>query len=309
MTDRTALSTLEPGLAGSLDKLDPTNLALAGFLARYRGNTLATYKHHLAVFLGWCAQNSVTPLMLTRPHVELYLRWLEQQGWSESTVAGRFGVVCSFYKTAHLDEIIDRDPTVHIAKPVVHLEAQRRTFLKPLEFAQFLSASRDEGPMAHALVCLLGMSGLRIGEATSLRIETMTVKDGYDVLHFIGKGSKPAEVPLPVPVMRAVREAIGVRTSGPLLLTRRHTPMDRSAARRMITKIAVAAKVNTAISPHSLRRSFCTSGLVSGVPIYDMQLAMRHSNPKTTAIYDMAAKSFDRNASHRVAAYLAGMTG
>lgn len=41
----------------------------------------------------------------------------------------------------------------------------------------------------------------------------------------------------------------------------------------------------------------------------DMQIAMRHADPRTTGPYDMAENNKDRHASHRVASFLAGMTG
>jgi hypothetical protein len=41
----------------------------------------------------------------------------------------------------------------------------------------------------------------------------------------------------------------------------------------------------------------------------DMQIAMRHADPRTTGLYDMAKNNKDRHASHRVASFLAGMTG
>ena len=61
------------------------------------------------------------------------------------------------------------------------------------------------------------------------------------------------------------------------------------------------------ISPHSLRRTFCTAGLVSGIPLRDMQYAMRHSDSRTTLRYDRSRTNLDRHAAHPVAAYLAGM--
>ena len=62
------------------------------------------------------------------------------------------------------------------------------------------------------------------------------------------------------------------------------------------------------ISPHGLRRTFCTTGLVAGISIRDMQYAMRHADPRTTMRYDMAKANLDRHAAHAVAAYLAGMS-
>jgi site-specific recombinase XerD len=68
------------------------------------------------------------------------------------------------------------------------------------------------------------------------------------------------------------------------------------------------AGLSHAFSPHSLRRTFCTAGLVSGVPLRDMQYAMRHADSRTTLRYDMSRSNLDRHAAHAVAAYLAGLS-
>jgi site-specific recombinase XerD len=85
--------------------------------------------------------------------------------------------------------------------------------------------------------------------------------------------------------------------------------MTRGNAARILDQLGTDAHLRKHVSPHALRRTFCTSGLLSGIPLRDMQIAMRHSQSTTTELYDMAAKSLDRNASHRVASFLAGATG
>lgn len=173
----------------------------------------------------------------------------------------------------------------------------------------FLAAAKKPGVMANALARLLAERGLRISEATQLDVTDVIQLGGYDHVQFIGKGGQSATVPLPVPTARAVRLAIGDRTEGPLLLNARGRRMDRAAATRIIRKIAAAAAVNQEISPHSLRRSFATTGIAMGVPLRDMQLSLRHKSPNTTAIYDRRGANPDRDAAHRVAGYLAGMAG
>jgi integrase/recombinase XerD len=293
----------------ALASRDPLELAIAGFLAGYKGNTFRSYKNDLQTFIQWCAQHDLAPLDAKRPHIELYIRWCEQRGWAESTVRRKYIVCKLFYAAAVEDDYIVKNPVAAVRPPKIHEESQRRTFLTPLEFAAFLQAARELGVMEHALAALLGLSGLRVAEACSLNIESLGDEGGYDSLRFIGKGGKPADIPLPIPVMRAVRAAIGDRTSGPLLLSKAGSRMDPRCANRTVVRIAKHAKVNTDISPHSLRRTFCTSGLVSGVPMRDMQIAMRHADPRTTGKYDMAKNNKDRHASHRVASFLAGMTG
>ena len=150
------------------------------------------------------------------------------------------------------------------------------------------------------------MVGLRVGEACATNVTD--IRYGYEILHVIGKGGRPADIPLPIPVLRAVREATDGRVSGPILTTRTGRRMDRSAAARALNRLARAAGVSHPISPHGLRRTFCTTGLIAGVPVRDMQHAMRHSDPRTTLRYDMAKANLDRHAGHAVAAYLAGMS-
>ena len=289
---------------------DPLELALAGFLSAYKGRTFKKQRQLIKTYVDWCIQNDLAPLEAKRPHIELYLRWIEGRGWSEAYIAQHFICVRLFYRACVRDEILVKNPADFVKAPKVHEEAQKRTFLTPLEFAAFLEASRKIGPVEHAATALMGLSGLRVAELCSLQVESVTQDGGYDMITFVGKGNKPAVVPLPIPVMRAVREVIGDRTTGPLLINpRAGTPMTDQDARRMVTRIAKVAGCRPDITPHGLRRTFCTSGLVSGVPMRDMQIAMRHADPRTTGLYDMAKNNKDRHASHRVASFLAGMTG
>src|SRR6201986_2860196 len=50
---------------------------------------------------------------------------------------------------------------------------------------------------AHAaLAVLLGLNGLRVAEACGANIEDMGMEGGHRVLRIVGKGSKPALIPL-----------------------------------------------------------------------------------------------------------------
>jgi integrase/recombinase XerD len=287
---------------------DPLELALAGFLSAYKGRTFVKQRRLIKQYVDWCTQNELPPLTAKRPHIELYVRWCEQQAWSEAYIAQHFICVRSFYKACVRDEILVKNPAEFVNAPKVHIEGQARCFLTPLEFAAFLEASRKLGVVEHAATVLLGLCGLRVAELCSLRVESLSQDGGYDMLTFIGKGSKPAVIPLPIPVMRAVREVVGDRTSGPLLHNQSGHALTEQDARRLVTRIGKVAGCHH-ITPHGLRRTFCTSGLVSGVPMRDMQIAMRHADPRTTGLYDMAKNNRDRHASHRVASFLAGMTG
>ena len=283
------------------------HLAVWGFLARYRGATLRAYRQDLKAFTAWCADRDLPPLQARRAHLELYLRWRELRQYAPATMARRFGTVAGFYKYAVLDGHLAVSPAMAVTRPHVPWEAQRRTVLHPLEYAALLTAARKDGPHARALVAVLGMLGLRVSEGTGLSIADLRYQGGYELLAVMGKGSKPALVPMPVPVLRAVREAIDGRTAGPVLLNRHGERMSPASATCLLRRLTRQIGLDHPVSPHSLRRTFCTAGLLSGVPLRDMQYAMRHTDPRTTLRYDMARTNLDRHAAHSVAAYLAGM--
>jgi site-specific recombinase XerD len=101
--------------------------------------------------------------------------------------------------------------------------------------------------------------------------------------------------------------AAGERTSGPLLLRRKSgLPMNRKAAALAVERLCKKAGITKKISPHSLRHSYVTACLDAGVPLRDVQVAARHSDPRITARYDRARHNHDRHANHTVAAFLAG---
>lgn len=87
-----------------------------------------------------------------------------------------------------------------------------------------------------ALVTMLGLLGLRIFEATGTNIEDLGEEHGHRVMRVRGEGNKMVLVPLPPAVGRAIERAVDERTTGPILLTRRGTRMDRHCATRRLRR-------------------------------------------------------------------------
>jgi integrase/recombinase XerD len=83
----------------------------------------------------------------------------------------------------------------------------------------------------------------------------------HHTLTILGKGDKPAVVPLPPCTVDAVRSAVGDRQAGPLLLTRTGGRMTRGAAARIVTRLAVTAGIDKHLTPHA---SYTVMQYVSG---------------------------------------------
>lgn len=297
--------------AGTLEAPAPhlfaaAELAAGGFLARYQGRTRAEYVGDLRLFFTWCQDHGLAVLEAKRPHIELYGRWMDEvRGHKPATVAKRLSTVIGFYRFAEIDGYVDRSPAAYVRRPKVDTESQTLG-LDRMELSAFMAHAKANGPMDHAVAVLLGLLGLRVSEACSVDLEDLGAERGHRTLHVIGKGGKHATIPLAPPVARAIDAAAGDRMTGPLLLTRHGTRMDRWAVTRIVKRLCKQAGIDKRISPHSLRHSYITAALDAGVPLRDVQIAARHADPRTTTRYDRARHNLDRHANYIVAAFVSG---
>jgi integrase/recombinase XerD len=60
------------------------------------------------------------------------------------------------------------------------------------------------------------------------------------------------------------------------------------------------------VRPLMLRAGFIMAALDAGVPLRDVQLAARHSDPRTTTVYDRCRQNLDRHADVVVALVAGG---
>jgi integrase/recombinase XerD len=289
---------------------DQLRLAVAAYLARFQGSSRDHTESDLRCFLSWCAARGLDPLTARRPHLELYLRWMQEiRQFKPSTVSRRFSVVAGFYRTCVIDGLLEHSPAEHVRRPAVPAESPTLGFTH-LQFEALLTAARQSPDQCDfALVAMLGLLGLRIFEATGADIADLGEEHGHRVLRVCGKGGKIVLVPLPPAVGRAIDRAIGDRTGGPILLNSRGTRMDRHAATRRLRYLANAAGVQIARAhPHMLRHTYVTTMLDAGVDLRDVQIAARHADPRTTMRYDRARKNLDRHPNYILAAYMASGT-
>jgi site-specific recombinase XerD len=304
----TELACIPPDALGPFT--DRLRLAVAAYLARFTGSSREHTESDLRCYLAWCAGQGLDPLAAQRPHLELYIRWMQEiRRFKPSTVSRRFSVTAGFYRTCVIDGIIDHSPAEHVRRPAVPPESPTLGFTH-LQFEALLTAAREStNPSDFALVAMLGLLGLRIFEATGADIADLGEEHGHRVLRVCGKGTKIVLVPLPPAVGRAIDRAIGNRTRGPVLLNSRGARMDRHAATRRLRHLAGTADIQIARAhPHMLRHTFVTTMLDAGVDLRDVQIAARHADPRTTMRYDRARQNLDRHPNYILAAYMASGT-
>jgi integrase/recombinase XerD len=289
---------------------DRLRLAVAAYLARFKGDSRDHTHSDLRCYLTWCADRRLDPLAARRPHLELYIRWMQEvRRFKPSTVSRRFSVTAGFYRTCVIDGALEHSPAEHVRRPSVPAESPTLGFTH-LQFEALLTAARESANQYDfALVAMLGLLGLRIFEATGSDIGDLGEEHGHRVLRVCGKGSKVVLVPLPPAVGRAIDRAAAGRDTGPVLLNIHGARMDRHAATRRLRRLAEQAGVRISRPhPHMLRHTFVTTMLDAGVDLRDVQIAARHADPRTTMRYDRARKNLDRHPNYILAAYMASGT-
>jgi integrase/recombinase XerD len=121
------------------------------------------------------------------------------------------------------------------------------TLLGPSPEAPLLR--RAEGT---SIPVLLWLNGLRVSEACATSIEALGIERGHHTLRIVGKGNKPATVPLVPRAARTIDLAVAERHEGPRPASRPPVgPLDREACRR------------GSVHPHVLRAA-CIMALDAG---------------------------------------------
>jgi integrase/recombinase XerD len=281
--------------------LDEAQLAAVAFLARYSGRTLESYRADLRQFFQWIGSVGILPLQAARAHIELYRAWMDERGLAPATTDRRLSTVCGYYRFAHIDGRISSNPAQYVRRPRVHPTAQRG--MDRGELASFLYTAERTSPMHAALAVLLGLNGLRVGEACGSNIEDLGFERGHRILRIVGKGSKPAGIPLVPRTARTVDLAIGERREGPILLRHNGDRLDTRTAYRWVRSVGVHAGLDR-VHPHMLRAAFIMAALDAGVPLRDVQIAARHADPRTTTVYDHRRQNYDRHAAYAVVAFV-----
>ena len=244
----------------------------------------------------------LTVLAATRPHIELYRGWMEDRGLAASTIDRRLSTVCGYYRFAHIDGRIPSNPAQYVRRPKVQPSEGRG--MDRSELGTFLFTAERFDHSHTALAVLLGLNACACRSVRDQRRGSW-LPTRHRTLRILGKGNKPALIPLVPRAARTIDLAVGERHEGPIICRHDGQRLDRRTAHRWVRSIGKRAGLGS-VHPHMLRAGFIMAALDAGVPLRDVQIAARHADPRTTTIYDRRRENFDRHAAYVVVAFVAG---
>ena len=266
-------------------------------------HTISAYRRDLKRYLGYLHDGGVDDLdSVTAEHISGFTRLLSHgddthQAIAPASIARALAAVRSLSRFLVEEGIAKTDPTVGAASPKLPDHLPKALSISQVQqlFAS-ITTETIEGLRDAALLELLYGTGARVSEICELDVDDIStvVADPTAGLRLWGKGRKERIVPLGSYARDAVSAwlvrgrpawAKEGKATPALLLNSRGARFSRQSAWASLQQIAVRAKLQVEISPHTLRHSFATHLLDGGADIRVVQELLGHSSVTTTQIY------------------------
>ena len=279
-----------------------------GYLLRYKGSTRKNHAVALRQWFEFCEAIGVMVMGARRAHIDAYTRHMEESAkYLRSTISAKQSVIIGFYQYAVEDGYLPISPAQYIKREWAPKVSTTKHLSRSELRAVLALASQAPNPHDHAVICILGLNGLRVGEMVGIDIEHLGADQWHPTLYLpFRKGGKTQTMPLANQTAFAIRAVMGERTSGPLFLMASGRRMDRNQAARIVKRLSQRAGVTKRISPHSLRHTYITLSLNAGATTRDVMISAGHADERMVSYYDRDRDSLARNTTFTVAAWVEG---
>lgn len=281
--------------------LPPDGIQLVNDFSAYLRNgpeahsdeTITTYLFHLLTFVSFAGGSQPThlPGLLNRATVNRVLMQIPRERMST-----RRNMISAVKKLARflvdLGLMLQQDADQVIGMQFKFKGKPNRPHLKETELAPTIQRilthphyNEQQRRTNITLVTTLVLTGLRSSELCDLRLSDVDFEEGTITVRR-GKGSKRRVIGLPnrlVPLLKLYLRHRPDAHSDHVFLTMTRTPFNRRSLYTKCMRMHVAT--GKRISPHRLRRSFATHTNNRGIPLDKIQVALGHSDIKTTRDY------------------------
>lgn len=260
-------------------------------------NTIAAYRNDLTQFERYVISKvgSAGWGKVTGEHVVQFVGELRERAYKEATVARKIAAVKSFFGFLSAESMVELDPTEQLKSPQVGKSLPRALTTQEVDELLEQPARRNtpEARRDKAMLELLYATGLRVTELVSLDISDIALESDPITVRCVGKGDRERILPLhqrPVDELRQyifhVRpRLVRNRRETALFVNRRGERLTRQGFWLILKNYAREAKLDKAITPHTLRHTYATHMLSGGMPLRNVQDALGHASISTTQIY------------------------
>lgn len=253
-------------------------------------HTLAAYRSDLASFSGFVLEElgpSAIPGDVGHLLIRRFLATLMKRH-ARSSIGRKLAAIRSYYHYLVRQGIVQQNPAELVSSPKrgkkipYHLSIDEVTSLVEAPSGSGVLALRDK-----AILELLYSSGLRVSELTGLNVSSIDLDSG--LVKVFGKGGKERIVPLGSHAVRAISAYLKIMPpelpGRAAFLNARGGRLTRRSVARVVDRHILRLATMKKVSPHTLRHTFATHLLESGVDLRAIQELLGHASLSTTQKY------------------------
>lgn len=219
-----------------------------------------------------------------------FIKMLEKEGKSSSTIARNVASVRSFYEYLLSIGAVKENFAQKIQPP--KFEKNVPEILTAEEVMRFLEQPSGADPKSvrdKAMLEVLYATGIRATELIELNVNDVNSANGYirckkDGEERIIPFGKPAQAAIDN-YLNVIRGKIAKETEPALFVNMNGGRMTRQGFWKIVKFYAESAKIEKTITPHTLRHSFAVHLLENGADILSIQSMLGHSDISSTQVY------------------------
>lgn len=226
-------------------------------------------------------------------HLRKFITDLSSLEISEFTQARIVSGIRAFYKYLLYEDKITQNPAQLLEAPKLSRKLPDTLSFPEIEkLLEAIPLGSPEGHRNRAMLEILYSSGLRVSELINLKISHIFMEIGF--LRVLGKGNKERLVPIGSDALKYLRlymehvrnqQVIAPGHEDIVFLNRRGKKLSRVMVFIIIKNLAIEARINKNISPHTFRHSFATHLIEGGADLRAVQEMLGHESITTTEIY------------------------
>ncbi|PJC01047.1 MAG: integrase [Candidatus Komeilibacteria bacterium CG_4_9_14_0_8_um_filter_36_9] len=284
-------SKFEQGLRILKSSYNPANIVKSHPLSSLaqeliiRGLSKRTIKLYLSYNMQFLQYLGKSAKEVTSQDIKDYLLYLKFKNYSNTSLNLVISAL-KFYYT----QVLKRKLFFNISRP------KREKYLPNiLSKSEIISLINLTGNLKHKLILsLMYGSGLRVSEVVKLKLRHFDLIN-REVLVKAGKGNKDRYTILSNYSINLFKKYIEILPNNQIYLftgLKLNSHLSQRSAQKIFVQALNKAHIVKKVSCHSLRHSFATHLLESGVEMRLIQKLLGHTNIKTTQTYVRVAKSY-----------------
>lgn len=248
------------------------------------------------------------PEKIKLPHLESFIKYLDETGQDERSQARIRSGIRGFYKYLIVEDICTDDPTELLEGPKLTKKFPDVLSLDEINaMLACIDHSTDGGVRNRAMLETLYACGLRVSELITLRISMVYADIGF--VKLIGKNNKERIVPIGSEALKHISlymegvrrrmKTIAKDSEDILFLNHHGRKLSRIMVFQLIKDLAEKAGIKKSVSPHTFRHSFATHLVEGGADLKAVQDMLGHESITTTEIYTHLDTDYLRETLHR----------